>query len=72
MHNYVMKLVLKFFVIVRIRKKQKRGVGGGEHGIRTHDTLRYTRFPSVRLRPLGQFSVGVGLSQLFIMCKEIT
>lgn len=31
---------------------------GGEHGIRTHDTLlRYTPFPRERLRPLGQFSV---------------
>ena len=29
---------------------------GGEQGIRTPDTFRYTRFPSVRLRPLGQFS----------------
>ena len=26
---------------------------GGETGIRTLDTLRYTRFPSVRLQPLG-------------------
>lgn len=29
---------------------------GGEHGIRTHETLLFTRFPSVRLRPLGQLS----------------
>ena len=29
---------------------------GGEGGIRTHDTLPYTRFPSVRLRPLGHLS----------------
>jgi CheY-like chemotaxis protein len=28
--------------------------GGGESGIRTHGTLlTYTRFPSVRLKPLG-------------------
>jgi hypothetical protein len=35
------------------------GVGqrtGGETGIRTLDTLRYTRFPSVRLQPLGHLS----------------
>ncbi len=30
---------------------------GGETGIRTLDTLRYTRFPSVRLQPLGHLSV---------------
>ena len=30
--------------------------GGGETGIRTLDTLRYTRFPSVRLKPLGHLS----------------
>ncbi len=29
---------------------------GGETGIRTLDTLRYTRFPSVRLQPLGHLS----------------
>ena len=29
---------------------------GGESGIRTHGRLPYTRFPSVRLRPLGHLS----------------
>ena len=29
---------------------------GGESGIRTHGTFRYTRFPSVRLQPLGHLS----------------
>ena len=29
---------------------------GGEGGIRTLDTLPYTHFPGVRLRPLGHFS----------------
>src|SRR5207249_6618176 len=34
------------------------GVIGGESGIRTHGTrLTYTRFPSVRLKPLGHLSV---------------
>jgi hypothetical protein len=32
------------------------GIYGGETGIRTLDTLRYTRFPSVRLQPLGHLS----------------
>ena len=32
---------------------------GGETGIRTLDTLRYTRFPSVRLQPLGHLPLGV-------------
>ncbi len=38
-------------------------VYGGETGIRTLDTLRYTRFPSVRLQPLGHLSNTAG--QLF-------
>ena len=29
---------------------------GGEGGIRTLDTLPYTHFPGVRLRPLGHLS----------------
>ncbi len=33
-----------------------RKLGGGESGIRTHGTFRYTRFPSVRLKPLGHLS----------------
>ncbi len=33
------------------------GIAGGESGIRTHGTLlTYTRFPSVRLKPLGHLS----------------
>jgi hypothetical protein len=36
-------------------------VYGGETGIRTLDTLRYTRFPSVRLQPLGHLSAISGL-----------
>ena len=36
-------------------KRLSRGYGG-ETGIRTLDTLRYTRFPSVRLQPLGHLS----------------
>ena len=31
---------------------------GGEGGIRTLDTLPYTRFPGVRLRPLGHLTIG--------------
>src|SRR5512145_2437491 len=31
---------------------------GGEGGIRTLGTLRYTRFPVVHLRPLGHLSAG--------------
>ena len=36
--------------------KRRRQICGGETGIRTLDTLRYTRFPSVRLQPLGHLS----------------
>ena len=32
------------------------GLNGGESGIRTHGRLPYTRFPSVRLKPLGHLS----------------
>ena len=35
---------------------------GGEGGIRTLDTLPYTHFPGVRLRPLGHLSVGAEFS----------
>ena len=34
---------------------------GGERGIRTLDTLPYTHFQGVRLRPLGQLSVARSL-----------
>ena len=37
-------------------KPPRRRRGGGESGIRTHGTLPYTRFPSVRLQPLGHLS----------------
>ena len=37
-------------------------VYGGEGGIRTLDTLPYTHFPGVRLRPLGHLSVGAEFS----------
>ena len=36
---------------------------GGETGIRTLDTLRYTRFPSVRLQPLGHLSIRAATSK---------
>src|SRR5919201_6607000 len=39
-----------------LRKPQLHNIVGGEGGIRTHDTFPYTRFPSVRLRPLGHLS----------------
>ena len=38
---------------------------GGEGGIRTHDTLPYTHFPGVLLRPLGHLTVIQNLSFLF-------
>lgn len=37
--------------MANLRKKSR------EEGIRTPDTLPYTRFPSVRLKPLGHLSV---------------
>jgi hypothetical protein len=38
------------------RVHERRRLNGGESGIRTHGRLPYTRFPSVRLRPLGHLS----------------
>ena len=32
-------------------------INGGEEGIRTLESLRFTRFPSVRLKPLGHLSL---------------
>jgi hypothetical protein len=50
-------------------------VAGGETGIRTLDTLRYTRFPSVRLQPLGHLSAVLraflNLTQLVCYPKTI-
>ena len=40
----------------RLRSLCKSRPNGGESGIRTHGRLPYTRFPSVRLRPLGHLS----------------
>ena len=42
---------------------------GGETGIRTLDTLRYTRFPSVRLQPLGHLS---GYESIYVSLPELT
>jgi hypothetical protein len=42
----------------RNRKKET----GGESGIRTHGRFPYTRFPSVRLQPLGHLSGNFGLA----------
>src|SRR5205814_3042588 len=40
----------------QVRRREVSGTGG-ESGIRTHGTLlTYTRFPSVRLKPLGHLS----------------
>ena len=39
---------------------RKRRQNGGERGIRTLGTSRYTRFPSVRLKPLGHLSGTLG------------
>src|SRR5277367_4223861 len=51
-------------------------MAGGETGIRTLDTLRYTRFPSVRLQPLGHLSAvlqtSMNLTQLAALSKAPT
>ena len=41
-----------------------------EKGIRTPDTLLYTRFPSVRLKPLGHLSVAAAKVYFFSKIKE--
>ncbi len=45
-------------------------IDGGETGIRTLDTLRYTRFPSVRLQPLGHLSKPVLHTNLFSLTRS--
>ena len=46
------KLDYAYYTIILKKKK-----GGGEGGSRTLDTLRYTRFPSERTRPLCDASI---------------
>jgi hypothetical protein len=41
---------------IRARSLCNSRLGGGEGGIRTHGSFHYTRFPSVRLKPLGHLS----------------
>ncbi len=48
-------MTIPWIVSKRIAE-QREGVTGGERGIRTLDTLPYTHFPGVRLRPLGHLS----------------
>ena len=63
-YNKIIILANIFSDIFMIRKlsrsadlsaKAPQGTGG-ESGIRTHGTLRHTRTPIVRLRPLGHLS----------------
>jgi hypothetical protein len=43
---------------------------GGEEGIRTLESLRFTRFPSVRLKPLGHLSLIAALqAQYSVLLK---
>ncbi len=43
---------------IRFQSNTTLNLPGGERGIRTLDTLvEYTRFPGVRLRPLGHLSI---------------
>ena len=51
---------------VRIPNTIRQEKNGGERGIRTPDRgLAYTRFPSVRLQPLGHLSSRVSLTKLY-------
>ena len=50
---------LSVLLFIHPKKSLHKGglfLDGGEGGIRTLDTLPYTHFPGVRLRPLGHFS----------------
>ena len=44
--------------VCKHRTRLEEFESGGEGGIRTLGTLRYTRFPIVHLRPLGHLSAG--------------
>src|SRR5690606_16219569 len=55
-------LKLTHFVLSQERPKKKKPdksgfENGGERGSRTLDTLRYTHFPGVLLRPLGHLTI---------------
>ena len=69
--EYVLSSSLTYELARRDQKRKAtplRGAGFincGEWGIRTPDTLlEYTRFPSVRLKPLGQLSLTILLNSL--------
>ena len=59
---------------VRIPDTFRQEKNGGERGIRTPDRgLAYTRFPSVRLQPLGHLSVRVhSNNQIFLLRGLLT
>jgi hypothetical protein len=50
---------LRRYLVTLVDLRGFSGSCGGETGIRTLDTLRYTRFPSVRLQPLGHLSASI-------------
>ena len=57
---YVGASVLTRATLLKAHKQKKHPLGVfvycGKEGIRTPDTFSYTRFPSVRLKPLGHLS----------------
>ena len=52
-------------IVSRMLQNNKVVINGGETEIRTLDTLRYTRFPSVRLKPLGHLSAVVRTVRIY-------
>ena len=53
----------RLFLVIWFCFQRLAEIYGGETGIRTLDTLRYTRFPSVRLQPLGHLSTIYSLTE---------
>ena len=60
------------FALVGSVIKLLGGKYGGETGIRTLDTLRYTRFPSVRLQPLGHLSAATATCSNLSHIKHVS
>ncbi len=55
--NYKIRSICTSSVLTTAMRVRLHRTNGGERGSRTLDTLRYTHFPGVLLRPLGHLTV---------------
>ena len=67
---YAWIMAMRFSLSKKEQKKKPQSItyidcgfiSGEEGGIRTLETLRFTHFPGVRLRPLGHLSINVNFN----------